>query len=255
MSAWTVVPCLLALRDEFDYLNPDRDKGADGTISDANHSPSSDHSPDEDSDVLRDHDADDKNEVHALDIDSTGPWPNVSFHTIVMKVIEWEKKKWNDPNDKCRLNYVIWDHKIYDKDNDFVGVAYGGSDPHTNHAHFSSRYETSCENDTRPWGVKATFGDDVTKEEFMAWSKEFHAKTNEGFATNMADGIGGAGPAYSVLSTTAGRTKVALDELNSLEAKVIQLDGVLTSIKATVEATKIAIDAHIAGLVEGTPGA
>jgi hypothetical protein len=157
-----LVPCLVTLRAEFDTVSPDRDKGADGWIGDSNHSSSSDHSPDEDSNVLQDHDADDKNEVHALDIDSSGPWPD-SFKSMVMTVIEGEKRKWNDPDDKSRLNYVIYDRTIYDNDNDFEPANYSGSDPHTNHAHFSARYDTSCEADTRPWGLL---------EDDMSWDTE-----------------------------------------------------------------------------------
>lgn len=171
MSAWIVVPCLLSLRSEFNSLAPNRDKGADGTIGDSAHTSSSDHTPDEDSDVLRDHDADSKNEVHALDIDSSGPWPGTGtqkqrFHAIIMRIIAGERAKWLSATDKCRLNYVIWDGKIYDKDNDFQPRNYNGSDPHTNHAHFSSRYETSCENDTRPWGVLQEEEDEMTPEDF-----------------------------------------------------------------------------------------
>jgi len=164
MAEWTLVPSLVALRGEFNSLNPDRDKGADGSIGDSAHTSSSDHTPDEDSNVLRDHDADSKNEVHAVDVDSSGPWPGPAtqsqkqrFHAKVMRVIALEKAKWRDANDMCRLNYAIWDGKIYDKDNDFEPRTYTGSDKHTNHAHFSGRYETRAENDTRPWGVK---GDD-----------------------------------------------------------------------------------------------
>ena len=158
MSAWSVIACLLTLRTEFNVISPTRDKGADGTIGNSLHTSSSDHTPDEDSAVLRDHDADSKNEVHALDIDSSGPWPGTGtqkerFHAIVMRIIAGEKAKWKSKTDKCRLNYVIWDRKIYDKDNDFEPRDYDGDDPHTNHAHFSGRYETSCENDTRPFGV------------------------------------------------------------------------------------------------------
>lgn len=158
MSAWVLIPCLIELTEEFNALAPGRDKGADGSIGDSSHTSSSDHTPDEDSRVLRDHDADDKNEVHAKDIDSSGPWPGTGtqkqrFHRKVMAVIAAEKIKWKSDDDRCRLNYVIWDRKIYDKDNDFKPVAYTLSDPHTNHAHFSGRYETSCENDRRPWGV------------------------------------------------------------------------------------------------------
>ena len=32
MSAWTLVPCLVCLREEFNLLSPNRDKGADGSI-------------------------------------------------------------------------------------------------------------------------------------------------------------------------------------------------------------------------------
>jgi hypothetical protein len=154
MSSWAVIPSLLALRAEYDRLAPDRDKGADGTIGDSSHTSSSDHTPDEDSSKLENKDSDHKNEVHALDIDSTGPWPpGRTFDEILADVIELEREKWNAPADKCRLNYVIRNRKIYDKDNDFAPADYTGSDPHTNHAHFSARYDTSCEEDTRPWGV------------------------------------------------------------------------------------------------------
>lgn len=158
MASWVLVPCLVTCRDEFNRLSPGRDRGSDGSIGDSAHSSSSDHTPDEQSRILEDHDADTKNEVHALDIDSSGPWPGTGtqkerFHARIMRIIAGEKRKWLDPNDRCRLNYVIWDGKVYDKDRDFVPYKHTGPDPHTGHAHLSSRYETSCENDTRPWGV------------------------------------------------------------------------------------------------------
>jgi hypothetical protein len=166
MAAWTLVPCLVQLRTEFNAIAPNRDKGADGSIGDSNHTSASDHTPDEDSRVLRDHDADTKNEVHALDIDSSGPWPaGRSFKQIVLDVIAGERAKWRDPDDMCRLNYVIFDRKIYDKDSDFQPRDYRGSDPHTNHAHFSARYETRAEADTRPWGVEE---DDMPTAEEIA---------------------------------------------------------------------------------------
>jgi hypothetical protein len=158
MAAWILIPSLVTLRSEFNLVSPGRDKGADGSIGDSAHTSSSDHTPDEQSRVLRDHDADSKNEVHALDIDSTGPWPGQGtqkerFHRINMRILDLERAKWRSATDRCRLNYLIWDGRIYDKDNDFQPQKYTGSDPHTNHAHYSGRYETACENDTRPWGV------------------------------------------------------------------------------------------------------
>lgn len=161
MSEWVVVPCLLTLRNEWNKVNPKRDKGADGTIGDSNHTSSSDHTPDEDSSVLRNKDSDNKNEVHALDIDSSGPWPDGKsgpvkgswFDKKIHQLIAEEKRRWLDPNDMCRLHYIIWNHKIYSSTVDFAERDYDGDDPHTNHAHFSARYETRAENDTRPWGV------------------------------------------------------------------------------------------------------
>lgn len=152
--AWTLIASLVELRNEFNRLVPGRDKGADGSIGDSAHTSRSDHTPDEDSSYLRDHDADSKNEVHALDIDSTGPWPpGRTFEQIVMRIIAGERAKWQSKTDRCRLKYVIFNRKIYSQSSDFMPVKYTGSDPHTNHAHFSGRYETACENDTRPWGV------------------------------------------------------------------------------------------------------
>jgi hypothetical protein len=214
VSAWVTIPCLLKLRDEFNEVSPNRDKGADGTIGDSNHTSTSDHTPDEDSDVLRGKDADSTNEVHALDIDSTGPWP-WSFDSKIKQLIAEEKRRWLDPNDMSRLRYIIWDHTIYHQDNDWAGRPYTGSDPHTNHGHFSGRYETRAENDTRPWGVAE---DEMTKDEFMTWMKEFHAKTNEGFATWMANGLGGADTAYNVLQGAHGKTKLIKDDTAVLRA-------------------------------------
>ncbi len=159
----------MTLRSEFNAVSPQRDKGADGTIGDSNHTSSSDHTPDEDSSVLRDKDSDKINEVHGLDIDSSGPWPGgwTWFDRTVKAIIAEERRRWLDPNDMCRLHYVIWNKRIYSQSNDFLGEAYPGDDPHTNHAHFSARYETRAENDTRPWGVLASIKP-TTEDGFMA---------------------------------------------------------------------------------------
>lgn len=154
MAAWTLIPCLSALRAEFNAVSPNRDKGADGSIGDASHTSTSDHTPDEDSDALRDHDADSKNEVHALDIDSSGPWPESGwFDDTIEALRREERRRWLDPSDRCRLKYIIWNRRIASQSSDFEWRAYSGASAHTDHAHFSGRYETACENDTRPWGV------------------------------------------------------------------------------------------------------
>lgn len=154
MSAWTLIPCLVTLRKEFDTVSPHRDRGADGSIGDSNHTSSSDHAPDEDSSVLRDRDADHTNEVHALDIDSTGPWPDAGwFNRTVLALVEREKAEYESPTIVGRLQYVIHDHRIASRSWGWSWRDYDGEDPHTNHAHFSARYLSSTEADTRPWGV------------------------------------------------------------------------------------------------------
>lgn len=166
MAAWTLIPCLVALRAEFNAVSPNRDKGADGSIGDASHTSTSDHTPDEDSDALRDHDADSKNEVHALDIDSTGPWPEPGWFNATIEAIRLaEKRRWLDPNDRCRLKYIIWNKRIASQSSDFEWRAYTGASDHTDHAHFSGRYETACENDVSPWGVE----DDVLNDADKKW--------------------------------------------------------------------------------------
>mgnify|MGYP003401716888 CR=1 FL=1 len=152
MSAWVLIPCLVTLRDEFNRLAPGRDKGADGSIGDTAHTSSSDHTPDEDSDVLRDHDADHKNEVHALDIDSSGPWPE-PFDHVIARLVARERVEYNSATVVGRLKYVIWDRRIASRSWGWTWRDYTEDDPHINHAHFSARYTTAQEADTRPWGV------------------------------------------------------------------------------------------------------
>jgi hypothetical protein len=250
MSGWIVIPCLLALRDEFNALNPGRDKGADGTIGDSSHTSSSDHTPDEDSGKLQGKDSDHVNEVHALDIDSTGPWAGATFHAIVMKVIEWEKKKWLDPNDKCRLNYVIWDHKIYDKDNDFAAATYTGSDPHTNHAHFSARYETSCENDRRPWGVVATFGDDMPSADEVAKEtvKQMFEREVQDYADPKEPNRKLTFETWVGYSEGRGQVNDVKKELAEVKSQMAELSGQVTGLVELIES-------HISGLIENQPPA
>jgi len=168
MSEWVLVPCLVALRTEFNEVAPARDRGSDGSIGDGAHTSSSDHTPDEDSDVLRDHDADSKNEVHALDIDSSGPWPGgwEWFNATILAIVERHRAGQDD-----RLQYVIWNHRIASRSWGWTWRTYTSTtDPHTGHAHFSSRYTTTQENDTSSWGVAQRGLSDMDLDELM-WDK------------------------------------------------------------------------------------
>lgn len=152
MSDWKVAPCLLTLRGEFNALSPARDKGADGTIGDAAHqSRASDHDPDA------------NGWVKALDIDSSGPWPGHTFHEIVMWIVARCRS-----GQEGRIRYVIHERVIYHERDGFKGNAYTGSDPHTNHAHFSCNYTQSVFTQTQPWGVESQFGDDMPTADEIA---------------------------------------------------------------------------------------
>jgi hypothetical protein len=161
MAAWTLIPCLVALRGEFNAVAPGRDKGADGAIGDSSHTSSSDHTPDEDSDVLRDHDADSKNEVHALDIDSDGPWPDGSgreaggwFDRTIRAIATREREEYLSPDVYGRLQYIIWRGRIISRSWGWSEWRTRSQNDHYDHAHFSARYLTRTEADTRPWGVE-----------------------------------------------------------------------------------------------------
>lgn len=258
MGSWVVIPCLLTLRDEFNQLNPNRDKGADGTIGDSSHTSTSDHTPDEDSDKLRGKDSDSKNEVHALDIDSTGPWPSQrgSFDKIVKDVIAREKQRWLDPNDMCRLNYVIWNRVIYDKDNDFVGQSYTGSDPHTNHAHFSARYETRAEDDTSPWGVVKE--DDVSEQDVTNALEKFFkrdvTKTDDGKTTNITSRIGRDGLDQFVPNGVKGGKAQAWIVIEDLGQEVVTLRSEVAGLKEDIAELKDMLTMHASGIMEARSG-
>lgn len=134
-----LIPCLVQLRYEFNVLNPARDKGADGWIGDTAHQTRvSDHNPDSQGRVL------------AIDIDVTGPWPDNSTLLMFVQFIL----------DRCRsgvetrLEYIIFQGKIYTRDNQWHTSTYTGTDQHTNHAHFSARHDHVGQNVTTSWNIE-----------------------------------------------------------------------------------------------------
>ena len=152
MATWTLVPCLAALRGEFNDIAPRRDTASDGSIADAAHvaGGNSDHIPDEESDALRDHDADSKNEVHAIDVDSSGPWPQgFSMELAVQHILRRCRA-----GQERRLKYIIYNRRIWSASSGWVQRAYNGANPHDKHAHFSASYETAHEASTASWHLE-----------------------------------------------------------------------------------------------------
>jgi hypothetical protein len=159
MPAWILVPCLVSLRNEFNVLAPHRDKASDGSIGDAAHQAEpSDHNPDETGNTPYE-DADNTNEVHAIDVDSDLNQPDWTMERAVQIVVGRHRRGEDD-----RLNYVIYRRRIWASP-DWAEREYTGASPHTEHAHFSARYTTAQERDTSAWGL---LEDDMPSAEEIA---------------------------------------------------------------------------------------
>ncbi|MBM2622588.1 hypothetical protein JIG36_44505 [Actinoplanes sp. LDG1-06] len=190
MSEWIVVPCLLRLRAEFNELAPRRRKGAEGTIGDENHDSTSDHTPDEDSKFLRHRDADDVNEVHALDVDSELRLPAVSMETVVQFLLGRCRS-----GAERRLRYIIFNERIWEASNDWKRADYDGDDPHTNHAHFSASYKTELEASTASWhleDIPVALTDDDKKWLSAEIAKQVRGCVNDIWEHNIGRATGGA---------------------------------------------------------------
>lgn len=149
MADWVLVPCLGQLRTELNALAPNRDKTSDGTIGDRAHQASvSDHNDDEVGRVPI-KDADGKHEVHAYDADVDLRVPGLTMEMVVQHVVGRCRS-----GAEKRLRYVIYNRRIWEKSNGWRQRAYGGSNPHTGHAHFSSSYETEQEASTASWRLE-----------------------------------------------------------------------------------------------------
>lgn len=158
-----LVPCLVALRSEFDRLDPGRDRAADGWIGDAAHqAKTSDHNPDALGRVL------------AVDVDSSGPWP-LPFDTYVQLVVARQRAGYDG-----RLEYVIWNRLIASRDSVWRWVTYtGSSDPHIGHGHFSARHDHTGQGDTSPWGIEELMTpDDIGKIASAVWAAGFGTGDN-----------------------------------------------------------------------------
>jgi len=166
MPSWILVPSLVSLRNEFNKLAPARDKASDGSIGDSAHAQSpSDHNPDETGSTPYE-DADRVNEVHAIDVDANlrkSGWN-------MQKAVEIIVTRHRDGRDN-RLQNVIYNRRIWSRQWGWTARVYTGASTHTEHAHFSARYTTAQENNTRAWGLLEAEDDDmatITQTDFNA---------------------------------------------------------------------------------------
>lgn len=149
-ASWVLVPALKALRAEFDQLAPSRDKASDGAIGDTAHAAkgTSDHLPDDTTPALKAKDADRTPEVHAIDVDKDLRKSGWTMMRCVQLIVTRARTGLDD-----RLAYVIFDRIIWTASSGWTARAYNGANPHDKHAHFSAKYGSKQEADTRPWGL------------------------------------------------------------------------------------------------------
>jgi hypothetical protein len=215
-----LVPCLVVLRAEFNTLAPNRDKGADGWIGDTAHQQeSSDHNGDETGRTPTE-DADDIDEVHAIDVDSDlGPGMDLADYVERIRV-RHERGQDN------RLQYIIYRGRICSAARGWTWREYIGKSAHFDHAHFSVRYTTAQENDTRPWGVLED-DDMITPEQFAA------LLDNEAVAAKLM-ALAGRGVHNQRIgkgNETIGQD-LQSDEDSELLARFDEVDARLTAIEA-----------------------
>lgn len=133
---WHLAPCLVAMEDEADRLAPNRNRKADGSIGDQAHqSRTSDHNPSD-------------GYVHALDL-THDPAGGFDCNARVAQIVRRQ-----DP----RIKYIIFNRQVWRSyktashhPEPWTPAPYGGSNPHTFHAHFSVIGSDRARHDTSSW--------------------------------------------------------------------------------------------------------
>lgn len=204
-AAWVVTKNLLKLLSEFNILGPKRDKRSDGTIGDLAHQneSASGHNPDR-TGRAEYKDGDSKNEVRALDVDSSGPFLyGQTMETIVQHLVAMARAAYK-AGKYFPLRYIIYKRRIWSASSGWVTKTYKGASPHTEHAHFSGAYSQKADEDsTFNYGI-ATLGKPKppapVKDDFMGYidnQAQFEAAMvqlakNSTFAQNFLTSLMGA---------------------------------------------------------------
>lgn len=221
-----LVPCLVALRGEFNAVAPARDKRSDGWLGDRAHAlNSSDHNGDESGKTPYE-DADNVDEVHGLDVDDTGPWPAGFHFDDVVERIRLRHALGVDN----RLQNIIRNGRIASRSWGWGWRPYTGKNAHDQHAHFSARYTTAQENDTSPWGVDVA----VTKADAKLIVDELLLRK-----------IGSVGSFGGTVETQMARSNAIANvevpalraEVRDLTAQVAEMSSALTELLDLVRGT------------------
>lgn len=172
MASWTLAPCLVVLHKEIDTVAPKNDDASDGTIGDTAHQQTnSDHNPDKNGYVCA---IDEDKDLRA----------QFTMEDVVQYLLSECRKPNNVGLDRGRLNYIIYNRRIWRADTGWKQEVYKGPNPHTEHAHFSCEHDLVFVRDTRPWGIVEKFGpkkeeDFMEKTQFFEWLDEYYKRVGK----------------------------------------------------------------------------
>jgi hypothetical protein len=219
MADWILIPCLAALRDEFNRLAPGRDHASDGSIGDVAHQREvSDHNPDE-TGAVPIHDADHVNEVHAIDVDIDFDLPGLDAEMVVQFLLGRCRS-----GAEKRLRYMIYNRRIWDYRSGWAEKPYTGPSAHTEHIHFSASYVSELEASVASWHLEdipvALTADDkkwfldqidaaATKAAQRVWGTKLNVHVQAGETPSPQD----AGNILRYLSPEGHDTRAKLDTL------------------------------------------
>jgi len=242
MAAWTLVPCLVTLRDEFNRLAPNRDKASDGSVGDTSHGANpSDHNPDETGRTPSE-DADSKNEVHAIDTDHNLRKPGWSMERCVEIIVTRHRSGADD-----RLQNVLYNRRIWSRSWGWTARPYTGSNAHTEHAHFSARYTSAQEADTSPWGLLEE-DDDVSEQDVTTALTKFFARGVQPDNGGITSRIGRDALDQGIPNGVTGDKSPAWVAVRDLGTQVMQIKALLTALTGKDFTDEAAI---VAGVLEG----
>lgn len=170
---------LTRLRSDFNVRFPSRLTTSDGWIGDYEHQQGkSGHNPDDTAGSQPEYtDPDSKAEVRAIDVDKD---LRASDGTTMQQVCDAIR---GNERDRKRLAYMIYNRRIASQSSGWAWQTYSGSNPHTEHAHFSG--DPDYDEDGAEFTSVTRIGDedDMPSAEEVAdavWSRRYREYEDEG---------------------------------------------------------------------------
>lgn len=262
--AWRLTKSMERFRSLVNARWPQRDKASDGTIGDTAHqSSTSGHNPDDTpgSNAEWDEDPDSIAEVRAFDMDSDLRESGTTAQMLVDHLIRL-------PNLSSVFRYIIFNRKIYRASNSWTAETYTGSNPHTQHIHFSGAYSQAADdNVTFNFQLDEVGHVAITDAEYNTIANRVADELNERLrtATPYRDISRAIGWQYAGNGLQgAASSLAALADTQAIKAKLAELetktDAILNALAASQDPQALAADiaailtpAVLASLAETVP--